>query len=148
MDYGNPLANGLSEQPHVSDIFQRGSQSPRMGFEMTDARASQTQTPPDFGETCQDLNIAASCRTKTCFSLVYLVKTTASFTCHLNFLPKLSQVSMLRIKRVKETAPRGHILPSDQYGPGQRLGAPDSSWPQQGGHLQPEDHKPDHKTAS
>lgn len=39
MDYGNPLANGLSEQPHVSGIFQRGS--PRMGFDMMDVRAKE-----------------------------------------------------------------------------------------------------------
>lgn len=39
MDYGNPLANRLSEQPHVSGIIQGGSQSLRMGFEAMDARA-------------------------------------------------------------------------------------------------------------
>lgn len=57
MDYGNPLANGLSEQ--VCGVFQRGSQSPGMGLEIADARPSPAQTPPDTRGTYHDLNIVA-----------------------------------------------------------------------------------------
>lgn len=135
MDYGKPSGNGLSEQPHVSGIIQRGSQSPTMGLEMTDARASQTQTPPHFGGTDHGLNITGSYRMRTYLSVVYLDKTTATSTClpvhgkkdHPSSLSRLPWMSMLGIERVKETVPRDHILPSDQHHPGWRLSAPDPS---------------------
>lgn len=142
MDYGNPLANGLSEQD--LGVFQRGSQSPGMGLKITNARPSPAQTPPDVGGTSRDLNIAGSYRIKSSSQCFFWSKLHLPPTVWKENPPQPLVQTHLDIHAWDKTSEASSTLRSHcalrAVSPSSR--APGPSCFQQGGHWQPGDTKP------